>query len=150
MKKLLAFLAVFSVVGIAFAYVTSIEKMDHHRSLPQAFHKGIYVTTSPTDDATAVLSNKLTSVLGASISFDFPFAHDAGASACNDSTPIYIPGANVGDPCSVGVEGNDGGTTNGVFSCYVSYADYARVRHCSAVASDNPGSATYNVRVFGH
>lgn len=147
MKKLL-FTALFLLSAVAVAAV-SIEVMDHYRGRPQAFHKGIYVTTHP-DDSTTTLTNKLTSVLGASISFDFPFAHDAGASNCNDSTPISVPGANVGDPCSVGVEGNDGGTTNGSFSCYVSYANYARVRHCSGVASDNPGSATYNIRVFGH
>ncbi len=113
-----------------------------------SFEKGLYITTYP-DNATTVLANKVTSALSGSITYDFPFTPDGGATECDDSTPIYVPGANLGDACSVGRQAVDGGATNSTFTCYVSYADYARVRHCSSVL-ENPASAVYEVRIIGN
>lgn len=92
---------------------------------------GLWVGTS-TDTA-----NKVTSSLGGSLVFNFPF--DAG---CQDSPAISVPSASLGDPCMVGATVQ---ADNSAFTCYVSTSGNVKVRQCPSLV--DAADAGFWVRV---
>lgn len=135
MKKF-AIVAAVLVTGIAIAG-PSLER------LTKIFGGGIYIVKTLSHASTA--SNKITASLSAQKDYDFPSLTDT----CDDSSAVSIPGAALGDPCSLGLmapfDVADAGV-GGWFGCYVSGTDTARVRLCTHGAY-NAADAGYNLRV---
>lgn len=158
MKKLFAtslFLLSFAVSASIFrplfivdAFAQAVEKVDRAGSLyPLFFDRGFYVgPRSP--DPTSTTANKVTRMLSTSATIDVATV----TAACNDSAGQTITGAQVGDPCFVGMPTTLTGAGTGLsatFTCYVSAANTVVLRHCPVgVAADDPASATYFFRVI--
>lgn len=125
-----------------------VEKVDRAGSLyPLFFDRGFYVgPRSP--DPTSTTANKVTRMLSTSATIDVATV----TAACNDSAGQTITGAQVGDPCFVGMPTTLTGAGTGLsatFTCYVSAANTVVLRHCPVgVAADDPASATYFFRVI--
>lgn len=141
------FLVVLLAAGLGLA-AREARVEDYNSVYPAWFRSGFYVGPAsinpPADD-----TNKVTRMLAGSITFDFA----SGTIVCEDSTGITITGAQVGDPCFVGppetlTAGGTGLHHN--FTCYVSAANTVKVRACAAGTVDNPGSATFKVRVLSN
>lgn len=133
MKKILIAAAVV-VASVAFAAATI-----HHEA--QVFRGGFWAGLT----ASKTAANKVAGMYAASATIDFA---DAGTGVvCEDSSAITVTGAQVGDPCVVGIDSATVAAGNSTFSCYA-LADQAKVRHCPAGTAVDPTSATFRVRVI--
>lgn len=144
MKRILAIVALL-VAGSALA----IQQLDLNLSPRlQVLTGGLLVgRLADNFSDTRINQNRETRSLGGQITWDVANA----TIVCEDSPAITIAGAQVGDPCFVGIPATltAGGTgLHHSFTCYVSAANAVKVRACAAGTADNPGSVTYNVRVI--
>ena len=146
MKKIIILLGVIFFGAVVYA---ATEKVEFQGSqFPTWFNKGIYVgplVPSPAGDKL----NKITRVLSATATIDFASA----TITCRDSAAIVTTGAQIGDPCFVGMPETltAGGTgLHETFSCYVSAADAVKVRACAAGTADDPASVVFKVRVVSN
>jgi hypothetical protein len=101
----------------------------------------------PSQAANTTTANKVTRMLAFSSTIDFASA----TITCRDSSAISVPGAQVGDPCFVGMPATltAGGTgLHESFTCYVSAADNVKVRACAAGTADDPASVTFRGQVI--
>lgn len=146
MKKFIALIGCVALAGVAYAATEKVEF--YGGAFPVWFNKGMYLgplVPSPQNDTI----HKMTRSLSGVITFDFA----AQSILCEDSTAIVVIGAQVNDPCFVGIPTTLATTTTGrdhTFSCYVSAVDVVKVRACPAGTSDNPPSATFKIRVLSN
>lgn len=147
MTKTRILIAVAAVLGIAAVALGATERVERVGSaFPIWLNKGIYIgpdVPSPANDK----NNKVTRALTGFSTIDFASA----TITCRDSTAFSVPGAQVLDPCFVGMPATltTGGTgLHETFSCYVSAADNVKVRACAAGTADDPPSVTFAVRVI--
>lgn len=146
MKKVLAVLGLLAFAGLAYAASEKVER--EGGQFPIFFNKGIYVGPDSPNPANDV-NNKVGRMLGASVTIDFA----SSTITCRDSTAISVLGAQVNDPCFVGMPATltAGGTgLHESFTCYVSAADNVKIRACPAGTADDPGNVTYKVRVISN
>lgn len=147
MKKFLPYIVGLSLIALTASAVQ--EKVERYGGqYPVWFNKGIYVSpdspASPNDTV-----HKVTRVLAGSATIDFATA----TIVCRDSSAITVIGAQVNDPCFVGMPATltAGGTgLHESFTCYVSAADAVKVRACAAGTADDPPSVVYEVRVISN
>lgn len=146
MKKILAVLGVVAFIGVAYAATEKVER--YGGQYPVWFNKGLYVSpdspASPNDT-----THKVTRMLAGSATIDFASA----TITCRDSSAITVIGAQVNDPCFVGMPTTltAGGTgLHESFTCYVSAANAVKVRACAAGTADDPPSVVYEVRVISN
>jgi len=104
----------------------------------QVFRGGFWSGTT----AAKTAGNKVTGMYEGSVTMDFANT----TIQCEDSTAITVTGAQVGDPCFVGVDSATVNAAHSSFSCY-SLANQAKVRHCPAGTATNPTEAVFRVRV---
>lgn len=136
----------FPLITPAIAQVT--ERVDRAGSLyPLHLDRGVYVGPR-VPDPTTTTANKVTRMLSASATIDVATV----TAQCNDSAGTTIVGAQVGDPCFVGMPTSLTGANTGrdaTFTCWVSAADTVKLRHCPVgVGADDPASAVYYFRVI--
>ncbi len=134
MKNHKAALVAVLVVG-SIAYAAALEI----RTIPQVFRAGFWSGTT----AAKTAGNKVTGVYEGSLVYDF----GASTIECDDSSTITLTGAQVGDPCFVGIDDQGAAAVNSSFTCYAT-ANGAVVRHCPAGTASNPLDAGYRVRVI--
>lgn len=96
----------------------------------------------------ATSTNAVTRMLAGSETVNF----DEITTTCADSTGHTVTGAQVGDPCFVGVSADavDAGYVNGTLSCYVSVAGTVKVRLCAAGTAINLSSLTFTTRIVSN
>lgn len=113
--------------------------------IPRWAKGGLYIT--PTGSH-VVAANKVTRSLGASATIDFTSSTVAPVI----SSSITVTGAQVGDPCEVGVPAA-AGALNAEFTCFVDAADSVKVKFVPtnkvkgqvALTSGSPSTATATV-----
>ena len=93
--------------------------------------------------ASKTAGNKVTGAYAGSVTYDF----GESTIECDDSSTITLTGAQVGDPCFVGIDDQGAAAVNSSFTCYA-VANGAVVRHCPAGTASNPLDAGYRVRVI--
>lgn len=102
----------------------------------------LYVLGRLSVGTTPAAGNDVTKLLGATTDYDFANT----TIVCNDSTGVTMTGASVGDPCVVGLAAPI--AANSTFSCHVTAANTAVVRHCPAGTAINPADAGFYLRVI--
>lgn len=105
----------------------------------QVFRSGFWSGAT----AAKTAGNKVTGVYEGSVTTDFANT----TIQCEDSDAITVTGAQVGDPCFVGIDSATVNAAHSHFSCYA-LANQAKVRHCPAGTATNPAEAVYRVRVI--
>ena len=128
-----AAVAILLVGSVAFAAALDIQQV------AQVFRAGFWSGTT----AAKTAGNKVTGMYEASATIDFA----AVTTTCADSSAITVTGAQVGDPCFVGIDSATVNAANSSFTCYA-LANEVKVRHCAAGTATDPTSATYRVRVI--
>ncbi|MFT3866845.1 MAG: hypothetical protein QM729_21490 [Solirubrobacterales bacterium] len=139
--KLLAF----GLTVIALASFAALEPIvDRNSSIrPLWLQSGLYIGPTANPDSLNT-TNKVTRLLGASTTFDFP----SQTITCSDSTSITVLGAQVNDPCFTSMPSTP--AANAIFTCYVNAANSVVVRFCAAGTATDPASALYSVRVISN
>lgn len=123
------------VAGLAVAQAPGIISIDR---TPRAMQAGFYSGVSGTLSS----SNRVTNMLATTVDWNFA----TGTIVCTESRPVTVTGASVGDVCVVGQPAAP--QANSVFTCYVSAADTAYLRHCPVGTAADPGDAGYSLRII--
>lgn len=123
------------IAGLAGAQGAGIIHIDR---TPRAMQGGFYSGVS----GTLSTSNRVTNMLATTVDWNFA----SSTIVCTDSRPITITGATVGDVCIVGQPASP--AANSAFTCYVSAADTAYLRHCAVGTAADPADAGYSLRVI--
>lgn len=134
MKKTLAMLAsVMLLAGVAAAGNASITY------IASVLRGGAFFGST----AAKTSGNKVSGAYEGTLDFDFA----STTIQCEDSTAITVTGAQVGDPCFVGIDSATVNAAHSSFTCY-SLANQAKIRHCPAGTATNPTDAGFRVRVI--
>lgn len=88
-------------------------------------------------------ANVVTNVYAGSLTFDFANT----TIQCEDSSAITVTGAQVGDPCFVGIDSATVNAAHSSFTCFA-LANAVKIRHCPAGTATNPTEAVFRVRVI--
>lgn len=123
------------VGGLAVAQGSGIVHIDR---TPRAMQGGFYSGVSGTLSS----GNRVTNMLATTVDWNFA----SGTIVCTESRPVTVTGASVGDVCVVGQPAAP--QANSVFTCYVSAADTAYLRHCPVGSAADPGDAGYSLRII--
>lgn len=128
-----------AVVAVALFAVSAHAAALTLHYIAQSFRGGAFfgITASKTS------GNILKGAYEASASIDF----GSVTITCEDSAAITVTGAQVGDPCFVGIDSATVNAANSSFTCYA-LANQVKVRHCSHGSASNPAEAVYRVRVI--
>jgi len=159
MKKFIVALGVLiGVVAFAAAESNLIDIIRGPK--PQWFQPSIYFG-SATDNPVSSTDNAVTGMFSTSSALDVG-ATDGGT--CVRSAAITLTGANLGDPCLLGLPAtgsavvHDGGGAAvgegvGAFSCFVSAADAVKIEFCNHATTGlqvDPDPKTFDIRVIGN
>ncbi len=142
MKKRILFLGVLLVSALALA-VGPYNKDQIGRWI-----QGPLYVMPPSLAAGVTTTNAVTRMLAGSESMNFGEV----TITCADSTGHTVTGAQIGDPCFVGVpaDATDAGYVNVTLSCYVSAANTVKVRACAAGTAVNLSPLTYTTRIISN
>lgn len=133
----LAFVALFSLVAFAAPNIN----IDGNTRWMRV---GFWVMPQTTGGLTNT-ANRVTRMMSNSLVIDFP----ASTITCVDSASITVTGAQLGDPCVVGVP-SAAAVSNAGFSCWVLAANAVLVRFCPAGTLADPLSGTFQVRTISN
>lgn len=133
--------ALFAVTLIWGGWASSVAEAQTIGSIdntPRYFKAGWYGGNGIVNSA-----NVVTNVYAASATIDFANT----TIQCADSSAIAVVGAQVGDPCFVGIDSATVNAAHSSFTCYA-LANEVKVRHCPAGTATNPAEAIFRVRVI--
>lgn len=143
-----------TVGGLAWAATETLDRITSVN--PQHFIKGLYVGTEASR-AAADTKNKVKHTGADLVDYTFGALPDDGGTtgvACQLSVPsATVEGAQVGDPCFVGVRApstpsNDLNTN--LFSCVVTASNTVKVRRCGDRGAAALTDSGFEVRTIGY
>ncbi len=142
MKTRLIILGVLVFSAIAFAVAP------YNKDQIGRWIQGSLYVMPPSLAAGVTSTNAVTRMLAGSESMNFGEL----TITCADSTGHTVTGAQIGDPCFVGVpaDATDAGFTNITLSCYVSAANTIKVHACAAGTAVNLSTLTFTTRIISN
>ena len=134
----LSFFAVALIWGAWTSSVAEAQTVGSIDNTPRYLKAGFY-----SGNGIVSANNVVTNIYAASATIDFANT----TIQCADSSAIAVVGAQVGDPCFVGIDSATVNAAHSSFTCYA-LANEVKVRHCPAGTATNPTEAVFRVRVI--